>query len=35
MKLVVVVEVSSPEVGANVENLFSIATWHQKQGNPS
>jgi hypothetical protein len=32
---VVVVVVESPEVCANVEYLFSISTWHQKQGNTS
>jgi hypothetical protein len=32
-KLVVVAEVSSSEVGANVVILFSIPIWNKKQGN--
>jgi hypothetical protein len=31
----VVAVVESPEVGANVEYSFSIATWHRKQRNTS
>jgi hypothetical protein len=35
MKLDVVVEVSSLEVGTNVGHLLLITIWYQKQGNTS